>query len=214
MWCAICFAHRDNPVVYGNGAAPNPLRLPTQSYRIEKVKNHESRGFHLHAMALQTMQSTCTVEGLAIAIPPAQQAQVKTLFRTIYMMLKNRLADTVLRPMLTVQQQNGVQYGLRYKNSLYCRVVKRYLAKAVRNVFAPTFLKARFRSLMLDEVKVGDREWMSVAVRLCSVCCVSHRHEPGSYWMRGSQPATAQSMRVLYLIGDCGPARYSLTRTK
>ena len=111
-------------------------------------------------MTLQSMQTATSVEGLAIAVPLAKQPQVKALFRTVYMMLKNKIPDTVLKQLLTLQERNGLPYGLRYKRRKYCRVVKRYLAKSTRHTFAPTFWKAQFRALMLDEVKVGDREWM------------------------------------------------------
>ena len=144
MWCTICLTLHDTKTVQGLRAASNPLRFPTESYRFEKVKNHDIRGFHLHALTLETLHSAASVENLAIALRPAAVPQAKVLFRTVYVTVKKRTGDIFQKSLVVLQKANGVEYNVWYKTRKYCRTVKRFLARALRDVFAPTFFKARF----------------------------------------------------------------------
>ena len=64
MWCDTCNRHRPNKRVIGFGMAKNPLKVPTDNYRLEIVDGHERRGFHAHAVSIDTLRSADSVDKL------------------------------------------------------------------------------------------------------------------------------------------------------
>ena len=163
MWCAVCHQFRQNPSVAGSGNKKNALCNPTKVYTFRNVKNHAEGSYHTRATALVGRLDT-SVAAMPLALPTAVTPQVKVLFRTVLYMVRNGIGHQQLKRLMHLQKENGVKYDLKY-HSHYVPVVLHFLAAACKDFVRQKWAVATWRSVMVDEVKVGDQQWLS-----CTAC--------------------------------------------
>ena len=70
-----------------------------------------------------------------------------------------------LRALLDLQRINGVHFNMGYKSS-YTPIVLHYLAEACRQYVRDSWNRAEAKGVMTDEVKVGDKQWVTTACRM------------------------------------------------
>lgn len=159
MWCVTCNKFRQHPSVSGAGKKKNCLAIPTKYYSYRNVKAHAEHSYHICAEGLASRLQT-PVSNMVIPLPASAIPQVKVLFRTVVFMVRHGLAHRLLPPLLQLQKLNGASYDLRY-TSRHVPVVLHFLAAACKDYIRRKWVDARWRSLMIDEVKVADEQWLS-----------------------------------------------------
>ena len=164
MWCALCHQFRQHPAVAGCKRKWNALASPTKVYKYRNVNNHADGNYHLAAIGL-SKKLFSPVANLPIQLPAVKIAQAKALFRTALFMARRGMAHRQLRHLIELQKANGIVFDLGYQAS-YAPVLIHFLAEACHDHIRREWQRASAKTIMTDEVKIGDVQWLSTSARI------------------------------------------------
>ena len=127
----------------------------TPNIRVSNVKDHAGTDMHSRAMLLFKKQQSSSVEDYSpIARSFAQSSmdkatldQTKKKFDIAYMMAKEKMAFTKMKPLCELEERHGVRLGSGYKNDHACATFTGYIAQEQQEILQTALTKAKFFSI-------------------------------------------------------------------
>ena len=163
--CSVCCQFRNKLEAMRN-FRPAFIR-GSPNIRISSVKDHAASDMHAHAMLLfKKQQSSNVVEYSPIArsfaqasMDEATQDKIKKKFDISYMIAKEKMAFTKMKPICELEERHGVNLGAGYKNDHACATFVEFIAREQQEILLDALSKSNFFSLQADaSVDAGNVE--------------------------------------------------------
>ena len=154
--CAVCSRFNDKLVsmrTYRPAFVEGTTNVRTSSF-----KEHAATDMHARAMVLFKKQQSSTVcEYAPIAkalLQPAMddhtRASLKRKFDVAYMIAKEKLAFTKMKPLCELEERHGVDLGQGYKNDRACSTFIEFVAREQREKLMAAISRSKFFSIQAD----------------------------------------------------------------
>ena len=135
----------------------NPAYIEgSNNLRASSFKDHAASDMHSRAMLmLKRAQSTDILEYAPIAKAlhtmdaPAEQ-ELKRKFDIAFMIAKEHMAFTKIKPICDLEERHGVSLGQSYKNNQACATFVEYIALERRKIYVEVLGRAKFFSIQAD----------------------------------------------------------------
>ena len=124
----------------------------SENLRTTSFKDHAKTDMHERAMVLskkEQSQNICDYSPLARSffhMDSEAEAKIKRKFDLAYVMAKENIAFTKMKPLCQLEERHGVDLGETYKTDMVCSFVD-YIARDLRDNLSKTLQKAHFFSV-------------------------------------------------------------------
>ena len=163
--CAVCsrFKERLQPMRNYRPA----LIEGTSNVRTSTFKDHADTDMHKYAMILlKKAQSSGPCDYAPIARALAQSSmndattmKIKRKFETAYVIAKEKLAFTKMKPICELEERHGVDLGLEYQNDKACSTFIEFIAREQQDILLKALEHSKFLSFQADaSTDAGNEE--------------------------------------------------------
>ena len=152
--CSVCIEFKDK--LQGTRNYSAAFIEGSKNLRASNVKDHAASETHARAMLLLKKKRSSDIREYApIAkalhtMDTESQLKVKRKFDIAFMIAKENLAFTKMKPICELEERHGVDLGQGYKNNQACSSFVEYIALEQRQTLVDTLSHAKFYSLQTD----------------------------------------------------------------
>ena len=128
----------------------------SENLRSTSFKDHAKTDMHERAMVLlkkEQSQNICDYSPLARSffhMDSEAEAKIKRKFDLAYVMAKENIAFTKMKPLCQLEERHGVDLGETYKTDMACSTFVDYIARDLRDNLSKTLQEAHFFSVQMD----------------------------------------------------------------
>ena len=128
----------------------------SKNLRASSYKDHAATDMHKRAMLLFKKQSSADVTEYApiakalYKLDTDAELKVKRKFDIAYLIAKENLAFSKMKPLCELEERHGVDLGQGYKNDQACATFVDYIAKEQQEILVRALTSAKFFSLQAD----------------------------------------------------------------
>lgn len=153
--CTVCKRFEDK--IRGSRNFSPAFIEGSTNLRTSSFKDHAGSDMHKRAMVLlrkeQSSGNPCEYSPLArmlSKLETASEKRVKMQFETAYLIAKEGLAFTNMKPLCYLQEKHGVDLGVTYRNDLACASFVNFIAQDLKMQLHDALSKAKFFSIQMD----------------------------------------------------------------